>query len=71
MTLAPLATNPEPQTLHSFLDQIGIPTVLVWEFLGLLLFMIGDGVESGYLSPYLVERGLSNGAVPLSLPSTE
>jgi polyol permease family len=30
---------------------------------GLLLFMIGDGVESGYLSPYLVERGFAQTTV--------
>jgi len=50
-------------TGENFLDRLGIPSVLVWGFVGLLLFMIGDGVESGYLSPYLVERGLSQTAV--------
>jgi MFS family permease len=29
----------------------------VWGFVGLLLFMIGDGVESGYISPYLADHG--------------
>jgi polyol permease family len=47
----------------NFLDRIGIPSVLFWGFVGLLLFMIGDGVEAGYLSPYLVARGLSQTAV--------
>src|SRR5438045_4920922 len=42
---------------ESFLQRIGIPPALAWGYLGLLLFMVGDGVESGYLSPYLVERG--------------
>jgi polyol permease family len=41
------------------LDAIGIPHVLMWGFIGLLLFMIGDGVESGFLTPYLVGRGLT------------
>ncbi len=41
------------------LDRAGIFPPLAWGYLGLLLFMIGDGVESGYLSPYLMERGLS------------
>jgi polyol permease family len=27
---------------------------------GLLLFMIGDGVEAGYLSKYLIDRGISS-----------
>ena len=47
----------------TFLDRIGVPSVLAWGFVGLLLFMIGDGVESGYLSPYLVERGLTQTSV--------
>lgn len=63
MSSSPLATDPDLQSRQSFLDRIGIPSVLVWGFVGVLLFMVGDGVESGYLSQYLVERGLSNGAV--------
>jgi polyol permease family len=47
-----------PQT-ESVLDRIGIPSALMWGFVGLLLFMVGDGVESGYLAPYLVNRGLA------------
>jgi polyol permease family len=49
----------------SFVDRIGIYPPLVWGFVGLLLFMIGDGVESGYLSPYLKERGFSEEWVAL------
>jgi polyol permease family len=29
---------------------------LVWGFIGLLLFMIGDGVESGFIAPFLSEQ---------------
>jgi polyol permease family len=54
---AQLETNP------SLLTRLGIPSPLVWGFVGLLLFMIGDGVESGYLSPYLVERGFAQTTV--------
>ena len=43
----------------SFIDRIGIYPPLAWGYVGLLLFMIGDGVESGFLSSYLVYRGLS------------
>ena len=54
-----------PETLASKspsrLDAIGIPPVLLWGFVGLLLFMIGDGVESGFLTPYLVSRRLTIG----------
>jgi polyol permease family len=53
-------TSDERTTL---LDRLGIPSQLFWGFVGLLLFMIGDGVESGFLSPYLVERGISQTSV--------
>ncbi|MGD9556654.1 MAG: MFS transporter [Mangrovibacterium sp.] len=32
---------------------------LSWGYLGILIFMMGDGIEQGWLSPYLVSRGLS------------
>jgi polyol permease family len=57
--------QPMPLTQESgltrapFIDRIGIYPPLVWGYFGLLIFMIGDGVESGYLSPYLVDRGFS------------
>lgn len=52
-------------TGSSFLDRIGMPSVLGWGFLGLLLFMVGDGVESGYLAPYLSGFHFSPSAVSL------
>jgi polyol permease family len=54
----------ETPTRH-VLDRLGIFPPLAWGYLGLLLFMIGDGVESGYLSPYLLERGISQPEVAL------
>lgn len=47
-----------PAEVEPLLGRIGIPPSLAWGFLGLLLFMVGDGVESGYLAPYLTGRGL-------------
>lgn len=41
------------------LDRIGIPSTLAWGYLGILIFMMGDGMEQGWLSPYLIERGLT------------
>lgn len=38
-----------------FLDRIGIPSALKWGFLGLLIFQTGLGVESNFLTPYLVD----------------
>ncbi len=42
-----------------FSNKLGIPRPLTWGYLGILLFMMGDGMEQGWLSPYLVERGMS------------
>lgn len=41
------------------LEQIGMPRNLAWGYLGILIFMMGDGVEQGWLSPYLLEHGMS------------
>lgn len=48
-------------TTHSptRLDKMGLPSHLKWGFLGVLIFMMGDGLEIGWLSPYLVEEGFS------------
>lgn len=46
-------------TRDAMLQWLGIFPPLVWGYVGLLLFMIGDGVEAGFLSPFLVERGFS------------
>ena len=40
-------------------DKIGLPRHLAWGYLGIIIFMMGDGVEQGWLSPYLIEHGLS------------
>ncbi|WP_407548723.1 MFS transporter [Streptomyces sp. Pv4-95] len=50
---------------RSLITRLGIPPTLAWGYLGLLLFMIGDGVESGYLSPYLSDEGVSDSRVAL------
>ena len=38
---------------------MGLPGNLKWGYLGILIFMMGDGVEQGWLSPYLIEHGMS------------
>lgn len=38
---------------------MGIPSSLLSGYLGILLFMMGDGMEQGWLSPYLIEKGMS------------
>lgn len=52
------------------IDKLGLPKPLVWGFVGLLLFMIGDGVESGYIAPYLANHGAdteTNAAIIISV----
>ncbi|MFD1413118.1 MFS transporter [Oceanobacillus jeddahense] len=44
---------------EGFLYKIGIPPNLAWGFLGVLIFMIGDGIEQGWISPYLVDNGFT------------
>ncbi len=50
---------PQLTTNNSFLDRIGLPSHLVWGYIGVLIFMMGDGLELAWLSPYLVEQGLT------------
>jgi len=40
-------------------NKLGIPRQLAWGYLGILIFMMGDGMEQGWLSPYLIERGMT------------
>src|SRR6185369_17927659 len=53
--------NPSAAESHRpILDRLGIYPPLVWGYVGLLFFMIGDGVEAGYLSKYLVDRSIAS-----------
>ena len=52
---AQLAAN--SSTRPALLDRLGLPRPLAWGFVGLLLFMVGDGVESGYIAPFLASHG--------------
>lgn len=58
-------TDPLSPPPASFADRLGIPAPLFWGFVGLLFFMIGDGVEAGYLAPYLEAHGTSAGNTAL------
>lgn len=44
---------------RTLLDKIGIPSHLVWGYLGVLFFMMGDGLEIAWLSPYLIDQGFT------------
>lgn len=43
------------RTDNDWFSRIGMPKMLLAGFIGVLLFMIGDGVESNYLSAYMVD----------------
>lgn len=51
--------NNQPAPGNSLLDKAGIPKPLAWGYLGIMIFMMGDGLEQGWLSPYLIHHGLS------------
>ncbi|WP_437364852.1 MFS transporter [Olivibacter jilunii] len=42
----------------SLLTKVGLPKTLTWGYLGILIFMMGDGVEQGWLSPYLLSHNM-------------
>ncbi|MCP2260004.1 polyol permease family [Streptoalloteichus tenebrarius] len=65
MTTLSAAPSAPEGAARSLVERVGIPRPLAWGFVGVLIFMIGDGVESGYLSPYLVDQGVSASSVAL------
>ena len=48
-----------------WLERVGLYPELALGYLGLLLFMIGDGVESGFLSPMLADMHFTGSQVAL------
>lgn len=46
------ATVREP-TSETALDKLGIPHALRWGFIGVLVFMTGNGVETNFVSPHI------------------
>ncbi|MBB3050963.1 polyol permease family [Prauserella isguenensis] len=42
---------------RGLLEKWGLPAPLVLGYVGLLLFMIGDGVESGFIAPFMADHG--------------
>ena len=60
------ATAARPESApSSFLDRLGIYPPLAWGFPAVLLLMCACGIESGFLSAYLVNKGISASAVAL------
>lgn len=50
------------QPRETRLDRVGIPYVLRWGFVGVLVFMIGHGVEASLVAPH-IGAGLRNTSV--------
>lgn len=44
---------------NNVFSKIGIPPTLVWGYIGVLFFMTGDGIETGWISPFLVDNGFT------------
>lgn len=49
--------------MADFFKKAGMPRSLSWAFLGVLVFMMGDGLEQTWLSRYLVENGLDSAKI--------
>ncbi|MFI1014816.1 MFS transporter [Streptomyces sp. NPDC020965] len=65
MPTSPPPTADAVATRPGFLERQGIVRPLAFGFLAVMLFMVGDGIEVGFLSPYLESRGLSGSEVAL------
>ncbi|RST72773.1 MFS transporter [Siminovitchia acidinfaciens] len=46
-------------TATTVFDKIGMPKKIVWGYIGILIFMMGDGLEIGWLSPWLIDHGFT------------
>ncbi|WP_217602197.1 MFS transporter [Chitinophaga sp. GbtcB8] len=44
---------------ETFFKKAGLPPQLLFGYIGIMIFMMGDGIEQGWLSPYLVSHGMS------------
>ncbi|RJS93041.1 MFS transporter [Salinisphaera sp. Q1T1-3] len=52
-------TAPRRAGFGDWLNRLGMPPALFWGYIAVLIFMIGDGVESNYLAPYLAHHGFT------------
>ena len=46
--------------MTDFFKRTGLPRGLFWGFLGVLIFMMGDGVEQTWLSKYITDQGFNS-----------
>ena len=45
--------------MASFFERTGLPKALTWGYLGVLIFMMGDGIEQTWLSRYITDSGFN------------
>ncbi|MDQ1004438.1 MFS family permease [Neobacillus niacini] len=45
--------------MNGVLNRLGLDSKMALGYLGILLFMMGDGLEQGWLSSYLMDNGLT------------
>ncbi|MBQ4287694.1 MAG: MFS transporter [Bacteroidales bacterium] len=45
---------------NDFFNRTGLPKALTWGYLGVLIFMMGDGLEQTWLSRYITEQGFNS-----------
>src|SRR5471032_175568 len=55
-TMTETASTPQRRT---GVERWGVPAALFWGYIAVLIFMIGDGVESNYLAPYFPRNGFT------------
>lgn len=46
--------------MSDFFKRAGLPKGLLWGFVGVLIFMMGDGVEQTWLSKYITDHGFNS-----------
>ena len=46
--------------MTTFLEKTGLPKALTWAYLGVLIFMMGDGIEQTWLSRYITDAGFNS-----------
>lgn len=44
---------------ENLFERLGIPRPLLWGFVAVFSFMVGDGVESNYLAPFIANHGFN------------
>lgn len=62
---APSNAGTTPSASKTLAERLGMHPALAIGYLGLLLFMVGDGVEAGFLSPLLVDLHFTTQQVAL------